>query len=141
MAETDDCLIIINCNHSFHRSCIENFLSNTSECPICKRPCELADLKKINISVRQNPVAKPGVRNRGRGALAKQYNTRSQARNLFQDSQRSLLENSNMINDQEEVSTPGRVIRQSPHNSPNQNNPVNVTRVTIDYIEYNSSIN
>lgn len=121
---------------------MEHFLSNTSECPTCKRPCELVDLKKINFQTKQNPLAKPGPRNRGRGALAKQYNTRSQARNLFQDSQRSLLELNNEVN---EVSTPNRITRQSPVNSPshNDNQPTRPNRspkVSVDYDQLNRMI-
>ncbi|XP_037813341.1 RING-H2 finger protein ATL5-like [Lucilia sericata] len=145
MTENDDCLNITNCNHSFHRSCIEYYLSNNTECPICKRPCELVDLKKINPLNKQNPSVKQIPGKRGRGAMAKRYNTRSHVRNLFQESQRSLHEFSNVANDSEEVFTPGHVNRPSQENSPNVDNPSNSrpsrnARATVDYEQLNKMI-
>lgn len=144
MSESDDCLILTNCSHSFHRFCIENFLSTTAECPKCKRPCELVDLKKINLLQKQNLLVKPITRNRGRGAMAKQYNTRSQARNLFPDSQRSMHESIH-VKDAEDISPSGRLTRQSPANSPHRNN-VHMpkcnrnSRVSVDYDQINRMI-
>lgn len=88
MSEGQDCLIISECNHAFHRSCIEEHLSNTSECPSCKRPCLLAELKTINIQEHiQISEKSKRVSCKPRGAMAKQYHTRSNARNLFGESQ------------------------------------------------------
>lgn len=81
MNEGEDCLIINECSHAYHRTCIENFLTNTSECPVCKRTCQLNELRKLVI---RSKIA-PNVRGKGRGALASRYNTRSTSRNLFQD--------------------------------------------------------
>lgn len=35
--EKIECLLIVKCNHSFHRACIENFLSSNNSCPWCSR--------------------------------------------------------------------------------------------------------
>lgn len=88
MLENQECTIITNCNHSFHRSCIEHFLGNTSECPTCKLPCELSNLKNHNV----NPIPKSAHRGRPRGAMAGRPNTHSQSKNVFSDTQRSLME-------------------------------------------------
>ncbi|XP_046803808.1 RING-H2 finger protein ATL58-like [Lucilia cuprina] len=145
MAENDDCLNITNCNHSFHRSCIEFYLTNNTECPICKRPCELVDLKKLNPVNKQNPTLKQITGKRGRGAMAKRYNTRSHVRNHFQESQRPSHEFNNVANDSEEVFTPGQVNRPSLENSPNIENPSNArlsrnARATVDYEKLNQMI-
>lgn len=109
MKETQDCLFISQCNHSFHRHCIENFLSQSSECPTCKRPCELSELRVVNAQVNstdiinlnsednqqlvahslaldsQNLPSGTQKPKRGgyRGAKSRQYNTRSSVRNFF----------------------------------------------------------
>lgn len=72
MAETDNCLRICRCNHSFHRTCIENFLSNTAE---CKKPCDLGDLQRTNAVSKAYTQPKPNVRGRGRGAATMSYYT------------------------------------------------------------------
>ncbi|XP_065356310.1 uncharacterized protein LOC135950708 [Calliphora vicina] len=101
MLENEDCLIISKCNHSFHRSCIENYLSNTAECPNCRHPCDLADLKRVNFPSKQDTQAKQSIRGRGRGTVTMPYNTRSQNRTLFHDSQRPLVGHGNEVDDVE----------------------------------------
>lgn len=88
LLEDQDCIIISQCAHSFHRLCIASY----SECPTCKKPFELSDLRNLNTQ-NENPQsvnfveadvrnlslqkakAKNAARGRGRGANAKQYNT------------------------------------------------------------------
>lgn len=102
LLEDQDCLIISQCAHSFHRACIEKHLYSSSECPTCKRPCELSELRNLHtqnensqislhegIDVRStnqaNQKSKNTIRGRGRGTTAKHYNTRSTIRNLLPD--------------------------------------------------------
>lgn len=91
MLDNHDCLILTNCNHIFHRTCIENSLSQAAECPICHRPCQLVDFKKINLLnlAKQNNSQKgtinSNVRGKGRGAMSKRYNTRNVTKSLFQE--------------------------------------------------------
>lgn len=137
MEEGADCLIIHDCSHAFHRSCIETHLSSRSECPECKRSCQLSELRKLVIvsrltSVRANPKAKP------KGAVAKHYNTRSSQRNTFPE------ENSqtrNMSNFQEQFKNlaegvsngdNGNIIRSPAATPPNARG--------IDYSEINRLI-
>lgn len=87
MSEGQECLVIDDCSHAFHRVCIEPHLETSSECPICKRSCQLSDLRKLVILAKNVNMGKP--RGKGRGAMSKQYNTRSASRNLFQDAQNS----------------------------------------------------
>ena len=96
MTDGQECLIISECQHSFHRQCIENHLSQSSECPSCKRPCLLAELKTINIQNIPQPYekSKSVKSNRARGAMTKQHITRSHTRNLFSEPQASLLDTS-----------------------------------------------
>ncbi|KAI8118623.1 hypothetical protein CVS40_9745 [Lucilia cuprina] len=74
-----ECLIIGSCNHIFHRPCIENHLSTDGECPVCRLPCQLADLKQISFP------GKPLKSTLRRGGSTKQYHTRSFSRNLFNE--------------------------------------------------------
>ncbi|XP_059221936.1 uncharacterized protein LOC131996349 [Stomoxys calcitrans] len=77
MNEKIECLILVRCHHAFHRACIENYLLNQSECPVCRQSCDLSDLQKISLHKKSvKPQSKP------RGAMAKQYHTRSMSRNL-----------------------------------------------------------
>ncbi|XP_037824418.1 uncharacterized protein LOC119612660 [Lucilia sericata] len=86
MVEGDDCLIIHECSHAFHRSCIESHLSTSSECPVCKRACRLCDLRRLVINANA-ATFRPTIKKKGRGAMARTYNTRSTSnRNLFQES-------------------------------------------------------
>lgn len=71
-----DVVTLSECNHSFHRNCIDNHLCTSPECPSCKRQCSLAEIRKV-----KNLCSNRG---RPRGAMSKTYKTRSQVRNLFQ---------------------------------------------------------
>lgn len=82
MTEGQECLSLSQCWHSFHRNCIEGHLSTTAECPTCRIPCQLSDLRLIAIG--SKPRTKTAPKGKGRGAMAKQYNTRHAAKNLFQ---------------------------------------------------------
>lgn len=116
MSTNHECTIITNCNHYFHRSCIEQFLSKTSECPTCKLPCELNNLKNHSTNSFQKPV-----RGRPRGAMAGRPTTRSQSRNYLQDNQRSLLETSIGDNYEEQVQLPMESFPATPTTSQNAN--------------------
>lgn len=84
MVGGNDCLIIHQCSHPFHRSCIEDYMSTSSQCPTCKRACQLSDMRKLVISVTDIPIYKPTAhRGKGRVAISRQYNTRSASQNLF----------------------------------------------------------
>lgn len=105
LMEGQNCVIINDCNHIFHRICIENSLAASSQCPVCKRSCQLSELHRYNISSNvpqgESPsllvlehmstnanISKPSGRGKPRGAKA--YNTRSYTRSLFNDPQNSL---------------------------------------------------
>lgn len=80
MSLDQDCYLISECQHSFHKSCLET-LSEFSECPSCKRPCNLSDFRRILPTDKHSGA----YRGKPRGAMAKHYNTRSTAKNLFPD--------------------------------------------------------
>lgn len=92
MTEGQDCLILNECSHAFHRSCIENYLATSSQCAICQRACELNELRKLIIEQPSAPMNKPPPKTKARGAMAKHYNTRSVVRNVFQDTRNPLLD-------------------------------------------------
>lgn len=117
MLGNQECTIITTCNHIFHRSCIEQFLCNTAECPTCKLPCELSNLKNHN----WNHIPKYVPRGRPRGAMAGRPNTRSQSRNVFQDTQHSLMEFS-CDKEEEQIRSEMEIFPATPENSQNYNN-------------------
>lgn len=84
MGEGEDCLIIHECSHAFHRECIEAHLATSSECPVCKRACRLCELRRLVINYKAAGF-KATVRSKARGAMARHYNTRSSSHNLFSD--------------------------------------------------------
>lgn len=140
MNEGQDCLIISVCSHPFHRVCIESHLSTSSECPVCKHACELSELRTLVIALKPPPPPKVTTRGKGRGAMIRQYNTRSASRNLFRDNPTSLN------NSAEQQLTPNRNSGVSDNyvispfaNNPNSN-PNNGTSVGIDYTEINRMI-
>lgn len=151
MSEGQECIILSQCNHSFHRNCIENSLSQSAICPTCKRPCELSELrtmptqaqlasalpneadKSAETSSYQNAKQfKPPVRGKGRGAFAKQYNTRSASRNLFQDPNQLIdFQNNSNIGQQLEDVTSATTSRiqnqiQNSNNTPRRSNNNNI---------------
>ncbi|XP_037825301.1 E3 ubiquitin-protein ligase RING1 [Lucilia sericata] len=137
MCEGQECLLISECSHAFHRSCIETYLSNSSECPNCKRPCALSELRRIDFPVQTQPMekAKNQPQRRPRGAANKhvKHFTRSQARNLFHDTQTSLAEGSSNFG----LSTPQR----NPPNTNVNNSPHNNQQSqTFDYAQLNYMI-
>lgn len=85
MTEGQDCLVISQCLHSFHRDCIERHLATSAQCPVCQHPCQLNELRTYVVTPKRPPMAKQSKRGKGRGAMARTYNTRSASRNLFQD--------------------------------------------------------
>lgn len=129
--EDHESLNISECNHTFHRNCIEAHLSECSECPLCKRPCSLAELKKVP------PPDKFKTVNRGRprGAMGKQYNTRSYSRSLFPDRSQAAVGDWEANNE----STTENVHESNSHSSPHVNRNRDTHRFqhnsvpTIDY--------
>lgn len=106
LIEDQSCMIIQGCSHVFHRICIETSLASSAECPVCKRSCQMSELRvfplvSANIQSTDSPnvlsasktnsnaqMYKPQYKGRGRGG--KVYNTRSNTRNLFSESHNSL---------------------------------------------------
>lgn len=105
MTEKQPCVIITNCNHYFHRTCIENSLSTVSECPTCKLRCELENLKTYNFQNITLSVVDPNPRGRSRGAVPKN-NNRNRSKHMAHDGQRSLHERSLLERDREPMFTP-----------------------------------
>lgn len=116
LTEGQDCLIISECSHPFHRLCIETYLSSTAECPVCKRSCQLSELRTWIIPPKATTMPRPSNnRGKGRGAMVKHYNTRSASRNLFQDQQNPLNTSTTMQSDQ--LQTPNRNANISSNNN------------------------
>lgn len=144
MSEGQDCLIIIECSHVYHRNCIENFLTTSSECPTCKRPCALSELKSFNITAKTLTNTQNTARGKGRGAMAKHYNTRSFSKNVSNPSQVS-TENTNARNQRQLEFTPERNTQRinTDIGSPAQNSNTNRSpraNNNIDYEQINSMI-
>lgn len=49
LSEMIDDIIKIKCNHKFHDRCLDKWIENKNECPICRRHIEIPFCKKINI--------------------------------------------------------------------------------------------
>lgn len=140
LTENQDCLILRECSHLFHRTCIENYLASSAECPTCKRACELSELRKYvfltdtpldvagNASMNAASNAhRPSVRGKPRGGKGFHYNTRSKSG--YQDPNTSFS-----AQNQDIPNTPGRTASQIPQ----QNN--NTTSVVVDYDQINRMI-
>ncbi|XP_058975871.1 uncharacterized protein LOC131801338 [Musca domestica] len=122
MVEGDDCRMLNECFHTFHRSCVEAHMSSSNECPVCKRSCELNELRDIVVQAKNVPVFKPNApRGKGRGAMSKQYNTRSSSRNLFQDNP-VFTQNQSRSTNHQNVST-----QQQPHIQSNDQGNCNLS--------------
>lgn len=145
MNEGQDCLLISHCQHSFHRECIESHLSTSGQCPVCQHPCELNELRSYVVTPKRQPVSKQAKRGKGRGAMARGYNTRSASRNLFQDMQNVSFNNE--INPQPDPQQGESQINNSINNdnfriSPFTTNtrPASTNSATVDYAEINRMI-
>lgn len=133
MTEGQDCLIISECSHPFHRACIEEYLSHNSECPACKRPCQLSELRSLIILQKSVPPSKGNTnRGKGRGAMSKQYHTRSMSRNLFQDPQ-----STNYSFDTSLQGTPNRCTIDSAQNNTHFIEQSNANQPIANIIDYN----
>lgn len=135
MSEGQDCLIISECSHLFHRICIEEYLSSASECPVCKRPCQLSELRSLLImqkSASQYRGNSKASRGKGRGAMSKQYSTRSMTRNLSQDPH-----NANFSFDTSLHGTPNRRTVDTGQNNVNIVSQANNTQHIGNPIDYN----
>lgn len=143
LSEGQECMILSECNHVFHDQCIETYLSHSAECPNCKRPCILSELKKINIQNKSLAFEKAkGARGKPRGAMAKHPNTRSHSKNLFSESSQNTFTEFALNNENEtEISlTPGR--GKSPTNMPQHviGYRTSNTQQGIDYNQINQII-
>lgn len=157
LLENQECMYIAQCHHSFHRNCIEKYLASTSECPTCKRPFELSELRSMNpqnepLQLLQNESYEVqntsqefqrqksnSYRGKKRGALAKQYNTRSSARNAQFNSNQLLLpdiyENSTMPAEDNTIGEPSSNRSHVPSFNPRTPQRTDVTHNSnnIDY--------
>ncbi|XP_059223108.1 uncharacterized protein LOC131996926 [Stomoxys calcitrans] len=154
MTEGLECLILNECSHPFHRQCIEEYLSNASECPVCKKPCQLSELRVLKIVHRSVPPFKGSQRGKGRGAMPRHYQTRSTTRE-FQDTQYQQLnrsldfpstpDRSNLQTNPSRGISPARGLSQpaavhsvqihaaSAHTAPMQSAPIHTAPVLVDY--------
>lgn len=130
MNEGQECLIINECSHAFHRLCIEAHLATTSDCPICRRSCQLSELRKLIVQPKGTLTRSMGTK--PRGAMARHYQTRSASRNLGQDPT-----DSNLVLDPNDE--PASVSANT--NPQNQANPqTTATDNNIDYQQINRMI-
>lgn len=91
--ESEECYKVSTCGHIFHKCCIEQFLSASSDCPTCKAPCQLPDLRDYSTrrlllpdNASQTGTRKktrPSFRCKGRGVLGNRPNTRSLGKTLL----------------------------------------------------------
>lgn len=126
--DSQECYIICTCKHVFHRTCIEQTLSSSSECPECKKSCELSDLRKytaipttvteISTQTDSNKKSRPVVRGKPRGAMAYRPHTRSVSRDLFMGNVNSSLEFSPRNNSANLVEIDNRTSPPNNHNNP-----------------------
>lgn len=144
MVPSENCLILNECSHVYHRHCIEGSLAASSECPSCRRSCQLSDLRKYvfltddlpagfdnGASTSQAQGEHPAPRGRGRGAKA-YYNTRSKSQQ--QELQNSLLN----MTQEEGNSTPNRDPRKGNPNFRTLGN--HSSNVNVDYGRINNMI-
>lgn len=114
---------------------------NNAECPVCKRPCQLNELRTFSVTQKSAPITKStSSRSRGRVANTRHYNTRSNVRNLFHE---QLNLNASMSN--QFVASPNRSSRNFNPNaamSPagNNSNDIHAKSNSIDYSEINRLI-
>ncbi|KAI8125338.1 hypothetical protein CVS40_4253 [Lucilia cuprina] len=121
-----ECLIIVKCNHSFHRACIENFLSDNNACPVCNLSCELSDLKRITFSTKSSRSR--GAKSRG-AQTGHQYTTRSTVQPSFQDTQTTT-----------EFTFPNNASNQSENFDNEATTAQNVNETSVDSQNVNPSI-
>lgn len=133
MDEKAECLIIIQCKHSFHTECIQNHLSTEGVCPVCKTSCQLSDLQRMSY-----PKKPPNAKGKPRGAMAKHYNTRSHSRNLFQETQSNLLDASNL--EMSVQRTPNNTQSNTRKSTTPNVGPDHVYQPVIDYNQINALI-
>lgn len=91
--ETQECYIISTCNHTFHRHCVEEALSSSAQCPICK--IALPTIQN-EIATQTEALRKPKtfMRGKGRGAMSYRPQTRSLSKGLYTENMNSSLDTS-----------------------------------------------
>lgn len=142
--QVQECCILETCQHVFHRSCIEEELSNSSQCALCKTACELANLKKYpilniestEISTQTAAIKKsrPAYRGKGRGSATNRPTTRSLGRTLFS-------ENPNTSMDFEFPSNNLTDVRENVQVQSNQNNSYLNSPQPVQTSQYPNNIN
>lgn len=91
--DTGECYKLSTCGHIFHKVCIERALSASAECPACKLPCHLSDLRNYTtqLLLSTDNASQTGTmkktrtcfRGKSRGALGSRPQTRSVGKNLL----------------------------------------------------------
>lgn len=91
--DTQECYKLTTCGHVFHKICIEQSLSSAADCPTCKVPCQLSDLRNcanqpifVTDNASQTGTTKKNrhsFRGKARGVMGTRPQTRSLSRNLF----------------------------------------------------------
>ncbi|KNC25270.1 hypothetical protein FF38_01861 [Lucilia cuprina] len=156
MTDTQDILVIATCNHEFHRKCIESSLSQSAECPCCRKSCDLADLtmRRTETHLPMNsprPKQVAQTRGKARGDMAKKYKTRGASKNLNQEfSQTPLADpgpsNQQLISENYELNIPLRNNQYIPQNqTPIQQNFSTLQnrldiQPSVDYSQLNQMI-
>lgn len=73
-----------NCNHTFHRQCLQNWLNESQECPVCHRICEIpGQVKAQNNNRNSNNPKQNSGRGRYKGAIPRRHVTRAATRHLY----------------------------------------------------------
>ncbi|XP_046811234.1 putative uncharacterized protein DDB_G0282133 [Lucilia cuprina] len=140
MTEGQDCIIINQCSHTYHRQCIESHLENSSECPVCQRSFQLCELRKLNIVNKILPLAKGNPKGKGRGAVPKPYNLRSTTCNQFSESDNTNLDNLVTTDRPVRNISEANALNTPPHNEFYHSPQRNINENNVDYNKINRMI-
>lgn len=162
MFDSQECDKILNCSHIFHRVCVEQALSTSAECPHCRLPCELTDLRiynaqsnttgntSIEMTTRDNIPNVPKRirqvgRGKGRGAMASRPMTRNLSKALFADRDGTPRQSLGNLVEMEDQFSPRGDINSQSVSFPNipDNDDIRLrsrTQVEIDYSRIDSMI-
>ncbi|XP_036347481.1 probable E3 ubiquitin-protein ligase RHC1A [Rhagoletis pomonella] len=85
MPNGNDCWVTL-CNHVFHKPCIERWVTDSPDCPVCRQCVNKRDLQPINPESRpnDNTATATGRRDARNSAGQQRYNTRS-SRRLYEE--------------------------------------------------------